>query len=92
MVQAKVARMDATGLNHEKVRLSGINGKIIDDEYEYDNEEVKGNPASTLDHQEDGPVGFNSFSEAVEWWKFSQAHFPQKKVSFAAAAGESVYQ
>ena len=92
MVQAKDVRMDAVGPDHEKVRLSGINGKITDDEYEYDNEEVKGYPVPTLDHQEDGPVGFNSFSEAVEWWKFSQAHFPQKKVSFAAAAGESVYE
>ena len=71
--------------------LIGCNVNNVD-EYECDNEEVKGYPVPALDHQEDGPVGFNSFSEAVEWWKFSQKHFPQEKASSAAAAGESVYQ
>ena len=88
--------MDVAGLlgsnEEEKVRLSSINGKISDHEHELDNEENKRNPAYAFDHQEDGPVGFNSFSEAVEWWKFSQKHFPQEKASSAAAAGESVYQ
>ena len=94
MVQAKDARMDAAGLfgpDNEKVRLSINSGKISDNEYEYDNEEIKGNPASALDHQDYGPAGFDSFSEAMEWWNFSQKHFPQEKVSYAAA-GESVYQ
>ena len=63
-----------------------------DNEYEYDNEEIKGNPASALDHQDYGPAGFDSFSEAMEWWNFSQKHFPQEKASSAAAAGESVSQ
>ena len=93
MVQARNARIEAAGLfgpDQETVRLNDIASKMSDNLFDY--EEIKRKPASPENNHDDGPVGFNSFSDAVEWWKFSQKDSPKKKVSFASAACESVYQ
>ena len=71
MVDARDARADTAeifGANVEYIVLGGLQGRIG---LNLPDEEEKRNPAEPSEDIGDGPVGFDSFSSAVEWWKFS---------------------